>query len=112
MNKYLYFSFLSIFILLGCINDNEEDYFSDQDCNLVDLSYELSIVTIINSKCISCHSSNSNSVNLTSYDNLLNLSSEVYYQIDNNLMPPSTSTPLTDCEELQIKTWINNGATE
>ena len=125
MNKYFYI--LLILTFLGCINNNEEDYFSDfncewentdfnlfipsPDCNLVDLSYQSSISSIIDAKCIGCHNqSSTNGINLTTYNNFL--SYDICFQIDNNLMPPSPMPSLSECEKLQIKTWIENGLAE
>ncbi len=127
MNKYFYIFFLSTSIFLSCVNNNEEDYFSDfncewentdfnlflpsSDCNLVDLSYQSSIASIIDSKCIGCHNQSSpNGINLTTYNNLL--SYDICFQIDNDLMPPSSMPSLSECEKLQIKTWIENGLAE
>ncbi len=127
MNRFFYITFLSICIFFSCTNNNEEDYFLDfncewnnidfslfvpsENCNLMDLSYQSTISSIIDSKCMSCHNqSSSNGINLTTYNNLL--SYDICFQIDNNLMPPPSMPSLSECEKLQIKTWIDNGATE
>ena len=127
MNRFFYIFFISTFLFFSCTNNNEEDYFSDfncdwvntdfslflpdPDCNLVNLSYQSNIASIIDSKCAGCHNeSSSHGINLTTYSNLL--SYDICFQIDNNLMPPSWLPNLSDCEKLQIKTWIENGMVE
>jgi len=124
MNRYLLF----FLILLGCSNDNQEDYFSNfncewnntnfssflplPECELENLSYQNEISSIIENKCIICHSQSGNNygVNLSSYNSLLNY--DICFQIDNNLMPPIDMVPLTECEKLQFKNWIDNGLVE
>jgi len=130
MNKYLFLIFL--FLYLGCTYDNEEDYYDngdfncdwkntnfnlflpDENCVLENLSFESHISNIIDIKCVSCHDkNNSQGINLTSYSELL--SYDFCFQIDNELMPPLNLPQifqLTDCEKLQIKTWIDNGLVE
>lgn len=126
MNRYLLF-FLFL-ILLGCSNNNQEDYFSNFDCQwdntnfssfstspeceLENISYQNEIASIIESKCIGCHAQSgvNHGVNLSSYNSLLNY--DICFQIDNNLMPPTGMVPLTECEKLQFKNWIDNGLVE
>lgn len=121
-------SFFLFLVFLGaCTVNNEEDYFSDFDCNwettdfslfnpdagcvLENLSFQSHILNIIDSKCNSCHgTSNTNGINLTTYNNLL--SYDFCFQIDNDLMPPVGIPQLTECEKLQIKTWVENGLAE
>ena len=127
------FFFLFVLSLFSCTYDNEEDYFTDSngnvifdcdwdntdfslffptDCVLENLSFQLDILPIIDAKCNSCHGNESNTtgINLTTYDNLL--SYDFCYQIDNDLMPPPSlleQLQLTQCEKLKIKTWIEDG---
>ena len=128
------FFFLFFLYLFSCTNDNEQDYFTDSngnvifdcdwdntdfslfssftDCVLENLSFQLDILPIIDAKCNSCHGNESNTtgINLTTYDNLL--SYDFCFQIDNDLMPPPTlleKFQLTQCEKLKIKTWIEDG---
>lgn len=127
------FFFLFVLSIFSCTHDNEQDYFTDSngnvifdcdwdntdfslffsaDCVLENLSFELDILPIIDAKCNSCHGNESNTtgINLTTYDNLL--SYDFCFQIDNDLMPPSNlveSFQLTQCEKLKIKTWIEDG---
>lgn len=125
MNRYFFCILFLIF--LGCTNNNQEDYFSNFDCQwdntdfstflpsleceLENLTYQNDIANIIESKCIGCHNqSSSNGVNLTTYNNLLNY--DICFQIDNNLMPPNPLMSLTECEKLQFKTWVDNGLAE
>lgn len=127
------FFFLFVLSLFSCTHDNEQDYFTDSngnvifdcdwdntdfslffptDCVLENLSFQLDILPIIDAKCNSCHGNESNTtgINLTTYDNLL--SYDFCYQIDNDLMPPPSpleQLQLTQCEKLKIKTWIEDG---
>ena len=43
---------------------------------------------------------------------LFNGSEAEDFQIDNNLMPPVGIEPLTECEKLQFKNWVDNGLVE
>lgn len=126
MNRFsIYFIFL---VFISCTNNNQEDYFTNFncewdntdftlflptiDCELENISYNNQIATLIENKCIACHSQSGSNhgVNLSSYSNILNY--DLCFQIDNNLMPPVGMEPLTECEKLQFKNWVDNGLVE
>ena len=109
MNKYFFIFFLTIF-LFSCTNSNEEDTFSNnEDCNTDDVSYLSTVRQIVNAKCISCHSSGTtNGIILEDYDNLVLHIENVFFQINSDLMPPSSSIDLTECEINQMESWYEN----
>lgn len=120
--------YLIFLIFISCTNNNQEDYFTNfncewentdftlflptNDCELENISYNNQIATLIENKCIACHSQSGNNhgVNLSSYSSILNY--DLCFQIDNNLMPPVGVEPLTECEKLQFKNWVDNGLVE
>ncbi len=122
------FIFFSCCVFLSCTNNNQEDYFLNfncewdntdfsnfliqKDCELENITYQNQIAALIENKCIVCHSQSGNNhgVNLSSYNSMLNY--DLCYQIDNNLMPPVGMIPLTECEKLQFKNWVDNGLAE
>ena len=112
--KALYIIFLLGIFIFSCANDNEEDFFSNNDCHTEDINYSPIIQEIIDSKCLSCHvQGNTNGLPvLNSYDNLTIDIDNILFRIttDNNnlIMPPLGATPLTDCEILQIQNWYEN----
>ena len=108
MNKYFFIFFLTIF-LSSCTNSNEEDAFSINDSNTDDVSYLSTVRQIVNTKCVSCHSSGTtNGIILEDYDNLVFHIQNVFFQINSDLMPPSSSIDLTECEINQMESWYEN----
>jgi len=112
--KHCCIYFLGFIFFLGCSNDNEEDFFSNNDCNSEDVNFLPTVRDIIESKCSSCHAPGNASglPELNTYENLTLDIDNVLYRInnsDNNLiMPPLGATPLSDCEIIQIQNWYEN----
>jgi len=113
MNFFCTFFLVTTFFL-GCSNDNEEDYFSNNDCNSENVNYLPTVRDIIESKCSDCHAQGNSSglPLLNSYENINSDIDNIIYRInhpDNNLiMPPLGAIPLSDCEIMQIQNWYEN----
>ena len=111
-----------IFLLsiIACTSNNEEEYFQVFDCETENIFYKttssesISIKSIIDNKCVGCHSidnmANVQYVVLEEYAQIQDY--DIYAAINNsaNPMPPLGSSQLTECEQLQIETWINNAS--
>ena len=112
--KNLSVIFLLTIFIFSCSNDNEEDFFSNNDCETEDINYLPLVQEIIESKCISCHvQGNSSGLPvLDSYANVTKDIDNIIFRIttnnDNLIMPPLGATPLTDCEISQIQNWYEN----
>ncbi len=107
--------------IVTCTSDNEQNYFSELDCNTEDLYYQtlnatsISIKSIIDNKCVGCHyldnMSQVNYVVLEEYEQIIDL--DIYAAINrppDNSMPPPGYPQLTACEKKQIENWILNNA--
>ena len=104
------------FTLIGCTTNNEEDYFG-VICDSDNVYYlgsnpNQSISNIIASKCLGCHLEDNtiSYLSLETYPDVQLISNldEVINNVDNP-MPPEGSLQLTDCEKLQIESWVHNG---
>ena len=115
MKQILFFLFLIFFI--SCTKDNEEDHFFIDECDTENVYYissnvSQSIASIIENKCLECHyTGNMNGPELGNYQDVSIVKNDVFSQIisEEDPMPPIGAPPLTDCEILQIESWINNG---
>ena len=104
------------FTLVGCTTNNEEDYFG-VICDSDNVYYlgsnpNQSISNIIASKCLGCHLEDNtiSYLSLETYPDVQLISNldEVINNVDNP-MPPEGALQLTDCEKLQIESWVHNG---
>ena len=75
----------------------------------------VSIESIVANKCLGCHyfenMAEVNYVVLEEYEQLLEI--DIYAAINRpaeNPMPPEGSPPLTECEKMQIESWLVNNA--
>ena len=116
--KFYFFLFFSM-LIFSCTSDNEEDRFgvNDAECETEGVYYNAiedskSISTIIADKCLGCHFEGNmiSGVSLEDYEALI-----VWQNLDDIInstskpMPPVGVVQLTDCEKLQIESWVNNG---
>ena len=113
--------FFSLIFIFSCTKNNEEDFFESQfetECDNNDVYYlssdpSKSISNIITNKCLSCHSKKSDNVNFETYEDLILVTNLLYrINLDSNhpLVMPQVGYPqLTDCEKLQLTSWVNNG---
>ena len=104
------------FTLIACTTNNEEDYFG-VICDSDNVYYlgsnpNQSISNIVASKCLGCHLEDNtiSYLSLETYPDVQLISNldEVINNVDNP-MPPEGSLQLTDCEKLQIESWVHNG---
>lgn len=97
----------------SCYYDNEEELYPTVSvCDTASLTYDANIASIINTKCAlpACHAGTQNP-SLTGYNSVnQNIGRIKVRAVDQMTMPPSSVTPLSDCEIKQLETWINNGA--
>lgn len=118
--KYLIY-FLFLLTIVACTSDNEQNYFSELDCNTEDLYYQTlnptstSIKSIIDNKCVGCHYLDNMSqvkyVVLEEYEQIIDV--DIYAAINrppDNSMPPPGYPQLTECEKTQIENWILNNS--
>ena len=114
MNRLLYFLFL--ITVVACTSDNEEDYF-DVDCDTDNVYYtannsKQSVSAIISNKCLGCHAKGNSLFippletynEVKSYANL----DSIINGLTDTPMPPESAMQLTDCEKLQIESWVTN----
>ena len=112
-------SILILFFGSSCTNYQFEQYFlsiAEKEipggCNLLDISYEGTVVPILQENCIACHNSNSSAAgyDYTDYDLVLQSVADgsLMGTIENepvfSAMPPGNS--LDSCTIEQIRTWI------
>jgi uncharacterized membrane protein len=107
MRKQLICLAVAGIVIAGCKKEEE-----DKGCVS---TYNATVAPIINARCgvSGCHNGSSSLVDLTVYENLK-------ARIDNGLvqtnvfelklMPPASSTQLTEDEKAKIKCWMDNGA--
>jgi uncharacterized membrane protein len=111
MKNFYTIIFIFFVSIIGCTNQNEEDFFSDDDCDLENISYLSVVQEIIESKCIACHAQgNMNGPVLDNHENVVKYIDDILFLITDleNIMPPLGATPLTECEILQIQNWYDN----
>ena len=109
MKKILFILF--VFSITSCTIDNEEEYFTNLECNSENIYYNAiddnrSISSIVANKCLSSHGLNSgiphlNYTTMLYYPNLIDIVNGVDPYV--NQMPPLSDPQLTDCEKLKNK---------
>lgn len=95
-------------MFIGCVNDT----LTFQCSPSVSLSYELDIAPIVSTKCAAagCHDGSNPAVpTLSNFTQVAGNANDIKFQIGNEAMPPSSSTPLTDSEKAKILCWIEQG---
>ncbi len=119
------FSLLFLFLFIACTSDNEQDYFSQLDCDTDNVYYyasedNRSIASIVSNKCLNCHGVAGNDAQDWPLDffYLSQVYGSILLEIINgeakgiDQMPKAGSPQLTDCEKSQIESWINKGYPE
>lgn len=115
--KYLIIISLALSSLSSCYYDNEEYLYPNVTaCDTSAVSYSQSIVPILQTNCLGCHSglTPSGGVNLETHANVMirvnngSLLNAVKYNNLNTPMPPSGK--MSDCNINKIAAWINQGA--
>jgi hypothetical protein len=110
--------FFALFILIlacySCYYDSEEYMYPQFGCDSTNVTFSGSVQPIINSFCVSCHSS-SNAIRLDNY-------AEILVQVNNGkllgsinhksgyLSMPQGGSKLDECKLTIISKWVANGA--
>jgi hypothetical protein len=106
-------------LIQGCYYDVEEELYppSDVQCDTTGVTYSQSIVPVLNSNCITCHSQ-ANAQGQVILDNY----ADVKTNADNGKLlgairwddgfaqMPQGGNKLSDCTIKQFETWVNAGA--
>ena len=82
MKNFYTIIFIFFVSIIGCTNQNEEDFFSDDDCDLENISYLSVVQEIIESKCIACHAQgNMNGPVLDNHENVVKYIDDILFLI-------------------------------
>jgi uncharacterized membrane protein len=105
--------FIGSLIIFSCYNDNEEEvYPTESVCDTTSLTYDTGVSEIFSAKCAipACHGGNQ-SPDFSQFSNISsNITRIKTRAIDQKSMPPSSATPLSDCEIQKLEAWIANGS--
>jgi cytochrome c5 len=110
--------FISL-IFSGCYYDNEEDLypFYENNCDTTAVSYSLTVRTVLDASCVSCHqpSNPSGNVLLDTYQNVKTNADNgrLWGSINHDpgfVAMPQGGGSLSNCSLAQIKAWINSGS--
>lgn len=101
------------------INQGAQNLFCQADCDTLNVTYSATIVPVLNTYCINCHSGNnpSGGINLGSYQGVSVVASDgrlggaVQHQPGYVPMPLGGAM-LNDCALAQVMIWINDGFPE
>ncbi len=116
----IYGLFLSLFA--GCYYHNEEELYPDANpvCDTTAVTYSKSVLPVLQSNCLICHSASENaanggSINLEDFSLLKDLADggNLFGAITHNpLYPrmPKDRAKLDTCSISKIKIWIDKGA--
>ena len=85
-------------------------------CDSTNVTYSTTIVPVLSANCISCHNSSlsSGNVDLSTYAGVQTVASNglfvdvITHSNNKPQMPPGG--PLSQCQQAQIKKWVNDGA--
>lgn len=113
--KWIYAGLLAIAVLVGaCANNNEEDLYPQNECDVTDVSFSVEVMPIIQSECatVGCHVQGGNGPGIFStYEAVkaaVDFGTFPRRVITERNMPPTGS--LTDCQIDHISQWLDNGA--
>jgi hypothetical protein len=117
MNKILILTSILILITSGCYYDNEEElyqFYTLNSCDTTNISFSQTIMPILQGNCSisACHVQGGTGTGL--YENY----SQVKAVVDNgalenrvlNLQDMPQAAPLPECQQRQIRIWIDGGA--
>ena len=106
MRKTLVFLILITGLGYGCQKSTNSSF--TPDCSGAAKSFQNDVRPIIQSKCVSCHSSGGNSPALETYSQVKNNASAIRSSIIDGRMPRNGS--VTDTQKNTIACWVDNGA--
>jgi hypothetical protein len=115
---YVIISILSLFIV-SCYYDNEEALYPviDTTCDLTNVTYGVSIVTMMNNNCYSCHSNKTaaaygNNIRLENYSDVVGNSDKITQSIKRTgtASPmPKNGGKIKPCYISQWDIWVSQG---
>jgi hypothetical protein len=110
---------LLLLLFSACYNDNEYDLypFPSTSCDTIEVTYSKSIVPILTTNCIVCHSTavHEGNVILDTYEgaSTVALNGMLWGGVnwENGFVPmPKGKSKLPDCDLAKIRIWIKQGA--
>ena len=118
---YINIVIISIFSLffVSCYYDNEEALYPviDTTCDTTNVTYSVTIVTMMNNNCYMCHShtvaaANGNNIHLESYSDVVANSAQITQSIKHtgSITPmPKNGGKIKSCYITQWDIWVRNG---
>ena len=113
---------VSVAIIAGCYYDSEEKLYPvvSTSCNLTNVTYSVTVKTILQASCLSCHSNSAvnggdgGGIKLENYADVLTVvqNGKLMGSIkhESGFIPmPNGGGKLNDCEISQLQKWIDNG---
>lgn len=118
----IYLSVTSIFLLMffSCYYDNEEALYPSLSttCDTTNITYSVTIVTMMSNNCLSCHShsnaaSSGGNIHLETYDDVVlhnvAITGSIKHLAGFIPMPYNTGEKIKDCYITQFDIWVRNG---
>jgi hypothetical protein len=118
---YIFFVLVSMFPLffVSCYYDNEEALYPaiETSCDTINITYSITIVSVMNNNCYSCHSNKTaaaygNNIRLENYSDVVANSGQVTESIKHTgpLTPmPKNGGSIKSCSILQWDIWVKKG---
>lgn len=113
----IFFALIIVFIFSRCAYNNEENLYSSNECDTIQVTYTGSVKGIIQLNCIPCHSTvgNTGNIKLETYSDLR------FYALNGRLLGSISMSPgykpmpqgaprLSDCDINKVRKWIDLGA--
>lgn len=115
--RYLFFLLASLLTLSACYYDVEEEIYGTTECNLEDITYNATVLPIIEDNCYRCHDAANNfaGITLEGYDRLKilvdngDLLGVIKHEAGFSPMPKN-EPQLLECEIEKIEAWVAAGA--
>lgn len=109
------FCMLLIILLSQCTKDSVQEFYGDNNCDTLDITFSETVDPIMDRNCKSCHyTGNGTGVTLVTYNNIKKevdngrLLGSIKHE--NGYSPMPQGGKLDDCSISKIEAWVNNGA--
>ncbi len=120
MEKYFGYSLFVFLVMVStsCVYNNEEELYPPNACDTSNVTYNLTVLPIIQTSCYECHSNahmQESQISLEGYSNLIikvndgKLISAITHDGNAAFMPKDRPS-LADCDISKIKKWVAEGA--
>ena len=118
---FISLAIITIFPLffVSCYYDNEEALYPtlSSACDTTNVTFSVTIVTILNNNCYSCHSnttaaSSGNNIALQNYADVVAQSAQIITSVKHNgsISPmPKNGGSISACSITQLDIWVRNG---